>query len=56
MKEAATYSAECAAKVLLESIVYYDLAERRGKTIADAMIDELVTISEIRAAVMDGEI
>ena len=33
-----------ASDVLLEHIVYYDLVERRGEAIADAVIDELVEI------------
>lgn len=33
-----------AADVLLEYIVYYDLVERRGVEIADAVIAELIEI------------
>jgi len=37
-----------AAKCLLESIVYYDLAERRGELVADAIIDELAKIADAK--------
>lgn len=35
---------EQAAHILLEHIVYYDLVERRGVAVADAIVEELVAI------------